>query len=201
MTDNAVPDAARPFRFSVRVYWEDTDAGGVVFYANYLKYFERARTEWLRSLGQQQERMRVDTGTVFIVTDTAIRYLRPARLDDLLSISVVVTHAGRARLTIAQQAWRRSADSGGNDSGGNDNGGDDSGENDSDSGDSEELLAEGTIRIGCVDAGTFRPQRIPNAIAETLPAFTLSTFTSGCHMAPPGAVGLTDRTASTNLTE
>lgn len=187
MTDNAVPDAARPFRFSVRVYWEDTDAGGVVFYANYLKYFERARTEWLRSLGQQQERMRVDTGTVFIVTDTAIRYLRPARLDDLLSISVVVTHAGRARLTIAQQAWRRTTNRGG---GGIDN--DNS---------REELLAEGTIRIGCVDAGTFRPQRIPNAIAETLPAFTLSTFTSGCHMAPPGAVGLTDRTASTNLTE
>jgi len=192
MTDNAVPNAvpnaARPFRFPVRVYWEDTDAGGVVFYANYLKYFERARTEWLRSLGQQQERMRVDTGTVFIVTDTAIRYLRPARLDDLLSISVVLTHAGRARMTIAQQAWRRSANSSGSsgsDSGGNDNGGDDSGEDDSDSGDSDELLAEGTIRIGCVDAGTFRPQRIPNAIVETLPASTLAASTPGRHRDSP----------------
>lgn len=190
MTDNAVPNAvphaARPFRFPVRVYWEDTDAGGVVFYANYLKYFERARTEWLRSLGQQQERMRVDTGTVFIVTDTAIRYLRPARLDDLLSISVVLTHAGRARMTIAQQAWRRSADSGGNDSGGDDSGDDGSGDNDSDGdSDSDELLAEGTIRIGCVDAGTFRPQRIPNAIVETLPAPALVTSTPGRHRASP----------------
>jgi tol-pal system-associated acyl-CoA thioesterase len=69
-----------PYRFQLRVYWEDTDAGGVVFYANYLKFFERARTEWLRSLGHQQEAMRAATGVVFIVTDTTVRYLRPARL-------------------------------------------------------------------------------------------------------------------------
>lgn len=147
MTEFAAPDTTRPFRFPVRVYWEDTDAGGVVFYANYLKYFERARTEWLRSLGQQQERMRIDSGAVFIVTDTAVRYLRPARLDDLLAVSVVLTQVGRARMTIAQQAWRLPTTDGGVD----------------------ELLAEGTIRIGCVDAGTFRPRRIPNAIVETLP--------------------------------
>jgi acyl-CoA thioester hydrolase len=134
---------ARPFRFDLRVYWEDTDAGGVVFYANYLKFFERARTEWLRSLGHQQEQLRVETGAVFIVTDTAVRYLRPARLDDLLSVTVEVQHAGRAQMTIAQQAWR--AGPGG-----------------------EELLADGTIRIGCVDAGTFKPQRIPNSITQTL---------------------------------
>ena len=132
-----------PYRFQLRVYWEDTDAGGVVFYANYLKFFERARTEWLRSLGHEQERMRTASGVVFIVTDTTVRYLRPARLDDLLAVTVEVKHAGRAQMTIAQQAWRRS-----------------------DRGD--DLLAEGTIRIGCVDAGTFRPQRIPNSIAETL---------------------------------
>ncbi|MES2990681.1 MAG: tol-pal system-associated acyl-CoA thioesterase [Pseudomonadota bacterium] len=133
-----------PYRFQLRVYWEDTDAGGVVFYANYLKFFERARTEWLRSLGHQQEAMRAATGVVFIVTDTTVRYLRPARLDDLIAVTVEVRHAGRAQMTIAQQAWRQSA------------GG-------------EELLADGTIRIGCVDAGTFRPQRIPNAIVESLP--------------------------------
>ncbi len=132
----------RPFRFQLRVYWEDTDAGGVVFYANYLKFFERARTEWLRALGHQQEQMRRETGVVFIVTDTALRYLRPARLDDLLAVTVDVKHAGRAQMTIAQQAWRESPRG-------------------------EELLAEGTIRIGCVAAGTFKPQRIPNSIADT----------------------------------
>lgn len=133
-----------PFRFQLRVYWEDTDAGGVVFYANYLKFFERARTEWLRSLGHQQERMRAETGVVFIVTDTTVRYLRPARLDDLMAVTVDVKHAGRAQMTIAQQAWRLPAQ-----------------------GETPELLAEGTIRIGCVNAGTFKPQRIPDSIAET----------------------------------
>jgi len=133
----------------MRVYWEDTDAGGVVFYANYLKFFERARTEWLRSLGHQQETMRAATGVVFIVTDTTVRYLRPARLDDLIAVTVEVRHAGRAQMTIAQQAWRQTADG-------------------------EELLAEGTIRIGCVDAGTFRPQRIPNSIVETLSSSSLT---------------------------
>ena len=134
---------SRPFRFQLRVYWEDTDAGGVVFYANYLKFFERARTEWLRSLGHEQERMRTETGVVFIVTDTTLRYLSPARLDDLLAVTVQVQHAGRAQMTLAQQAWRHSSQG-------------------------DTLLAEGTIRIGCVDAGTFRPQRIPNSIVESL---------------------------------
>jgi acyl-CoA thioester hydrolase len=135
--------ASAPFRFQLRVYWEDTDAGGVVFYANYLRFFERARTEWLRSLGHAQERLRVETGTLFVVTDTAVHYLRPARLDDVLAVTVHVEHAGRAQMTIAQQAWRLAADG-------------------------DELLAEGTIRIGCVDAGTFRPQRIPISIVDSL---------------------------------
>jgi acyl-CoA thioester hydrolase len=134
------------FRFPLRIYWEDTDAGGIVFYANYLKFFERARTEWLRSLGHEQEKLRAETGTVFVVTDTRVRYLRPARLDDLLSVTVALEHAGRAMMTIAQQAWRSTPERG------------------------DELLAEGTIRIGCVNAGTFKPQRIPNAIAASLDA-------------------------------
>jgi acyl-CoA thioester hydrolase len=141
MPENSAP----PFRFELRVYWEDTDAGGVVFYANYLKFFERARTEWLRSLGHSQEQLRTDTGVVFVVTDTTVRYLRPARLDDVISVTVEVTHAGRAQMTVAQQAWRIT------------------------DGEAQTLLAEGTIRIGCVDAGTFRPQRIPNSIAESVP--------------------------------
>ena len=135
---------AAPFAFPLRVYWEDTDAGGIVFYANYLKFFERARTEWLRSLGHQQERLRVETGSVFIVTDTAVRYLRPARLDDVLAVTVRIEHAGRAQMTVAQQAFRQLPEG------------------------AEELLAEGTIRIGCVDAGTFRPRRIPISITESL---------------------------------
>ena len=131
------------FRFAVRVYWEDTDAGGVVFYANYLKYFERARTEWLRTLGFEQQRLRLDTGAIFIVTDTAVRYLRPAKLDDLLDVTVNVTQASGATLTLAQQAWRH--DSG-----------------------MAELLTEGTIRIACVDAGTFRPRRIPTLLLQSI---------------------------------
>lgn len=139
-----------PYRLTLRVYWEDTDAGGVVFYANYLKFFERARTEWLRSMGHQQERMRIDSGVMFVVTDTTVRYLRPARLDDLLDVTVQVQHAGRAQMTVAQQAWRRVAQ----------------GEPDM------ELVAEGTIRIGCVDAGTFRPARIPMAVFDAIASLT-----------------------------
>jgi acyl-CoA thioester hydrolase len=129
------PDFSHP----LRVYWEDTDAGGVVFYANYLKYFERARTEWLRSLGFGQHRLRNDTGAIFVVTDTAVRYLAPARLDDLLDISVRISEAGVATLAVVQEA-RRDA----------------------------ELLATGTIRIGCVDAGTFKPRRIPNELLSLI---------------------------------
>jgi len=127
------------FDLPVRVYWEDTDAGGVVFYANYLKFFERARTEWLRSMGFGQERLRVETGTVFIVSETAVRYLQPARLDDQLRVTVQVQDCRRASLTIRQQAWR-----------------------------GDVLLAEGTIRIGCVEAQSFRPCRIPNEIYERI---------------------------------
>jgi len=152
MHENASP----PFRFQLRVYWEDTDAGGVVFYANYLKFFERARTEWLRALGHQQETMRAETGVVFVVTDTTVRYARPARLDDLIAVTVDVKHAGRAQMTIAQQAWRQPT-----------------------RGAEEELLAEGTIRIGCVDAGTFKPQRIPNSIAESFLGSTATRNRNG----------------------
>lgn len=130
-----------PFVHTLRVYWEDTDAGGVVFYANYLKFFERARTEWLRGLGIQQRQLRDDTGAMFIVADTAVRYLRPARLDDLLRVTVQVQAAGAASMVIRQQAWR-----------------------------DDTLLAEGEIRIGCVDAGTFRPRRIPTPVLAAMSA-------------------------------
>jgi len=128
----------------VRVYWEDTDAGGVVFYANYLKFFERARTEWLRALGVGQQALRDATGAIFIVTDTRVRYRAPARLDDELSVTVQLQQRGTASMTIVQQAWRTD-------------------------GAAELLLAEGEIRIGCVDHGTFRPRRIPIEVLHTLP--------------------------------
>lgn len=124
---------------TLRIYWEDTDAGGVVFYANYLKFFERARTEWLRSLGFSQETMRTQTSAIFIVSETSVRYLRPARLDDVLNVSVHVTHAGQASMSLTQVAWR-----------------------------GEERLAEGEIRIACVDAQSFKPRRIPAPLLEAL---------------------------------
>ena len=123
------------------MYWEDTDAGGIVFYANYLKFFERARTEWLRALGIGQQALRDATGAILVVTDTRVRYLRPARLDDWIEVSATLAERGRASLALAQQAWR-----------------------------GEELLAEGEIRIGCVDAATLRPRRLPPELLERLPA-------------------------------
>jgi acyl-CoA thioester hydrolase len=136
--------AAPPFLHTLRVYWEDTDAGGVVFYANYLKFFERARTEWLRSLGYNQQALRDETGAIFIVTDTRVSYRAPARLDDELKVSVALREAGRATMTVDQQAWRPQP------------------------GLAPLLLAEGEIRIGCVDAGTFRPRRIPTPLLAAL---------------------------------
>jgi acyl-CoA thioester hydrolase len=127
------------FSWPVRVYWEDTDAGGIVFYANYLKFFERARTEWLRSLGVAQSELKASAGGMFVVGETSVRYLAPARLDDELLVTADVEAAGRASLIIAQQAWR-----------------------------GDTLLAEGTIRIGWVDDKTLRPGRIPAAILQAL---------------------------------
>ncbi len=138
MPDTALP-ALLPFSHTLRVYWEDTDAGGVVFYANYLKFFERARTEWLRALGFGQQALRDQTGAIFIVSDTQVRYRRPARLDDLLRVTVALREAGRASLQVHQQAWR-----------------------------GDELLADSDIRIGCVDADSFKPRRIPSAVVERL---------------------------------
>ncbi len=126
---------AAVFSLAMRIYWEDTDAAGVVFYANYLKFFERARTEWLRSLGFGQEALRTGAGIGFVVSETKLRYRRPARLDDVIDVGVAVVHLGQASLEIAQEARR-----------------------------ADELLADGTIRIGCVELGTFRPCRIPNDI-------------------------------------
>jgi acyl-CoA thioester hydrolase len=129
------------FSFPVRVYWEDTDAGGIVFYANYLKFFERARTEWLRALGISQSSLRESTGGIFVVGETAVKYHAPSRLDDELIVTARLQEAGRASLIIAQQALHKG---------------------------SGKLLCEGTIRIGWVDAQSMRPARIPPIILEAL---------------------------------
>ena len=131
------------FEWPVRVYWEDADAGGIVFYANYLKFFERARTEWLRSMGIEQQRLRDQTGGFFVVAQTSVRYLRPARLDDELIVTASLIEVGRASMTIVQQALLKSEHKNGN-------------------------LCEGSIRIGWVNAATLRPERIPILILDTL---------------------------------
>ena len=133
-----------PFGFPVRVYWEDTDAGGIVFYANYLKFMERGRTEWLRALGFNQQVLREQVGGMFVVSETAVKYHQPARLDDALWVTARVQEAGRVSLTIAQQVMLQRE------------------------GQPDALLAEGTIRIGWVDAATLKPGRIPAAILEQL---------------------------------
>lgn len=91
------------FIWPVRVYWEDTDAGGIVFYANYLKFMERARTEWLRNLGVAQSDLRRETGGMFVVADTQLRYQQPARLDDQLLVTAQVLEKTRITLTIRQE--------------------------------------------------------------------------------------------------
>jgi len=131
--------ATAAFSHGMRVYWEDTDAGGIVFYANYLKFFERARTEWLRAAGFEQHALRERTNLIFVVAATSVRYLAPARLDDWLDVSVEAREIGRASMTIFQQARR-----------------------------GEQLLAEGEIRIGCIDATSFQARRIPAELITAL---------------------------------
>lgn len=134
-----VPELPNPI--SIRIYWEDTDAGGVVYYANYLKFFERARTEWLRALGVEQQALRESTGAIFVVADVQVRYRAPAKLDDWLTVSVKAVALGQASLQLEQQVWRGS-----------------------------QLLVDGRIRVGCMDASTLRPCRIPVQVRNVLPA-------------------------------
>jgi acyl-CoA thioester hydrolase len=135
------------FELPLRIYWEDTDAGGIVFYANYLKFFERARTEWLRSLGINQQALREATGGIFVVSEANLKYHRPARLDDELVVTARLQEAGRASITIAQQALAKPEPA---------------------SGAQAPLLCEGLIRVGWVDAATLKPARMPPHVLETM---------------------------------
>ena len=138
------------FSWPARVYWEDTDGGGVVYYANYLKFFERARTEWLRERGLSQRQLAVDPGVLFSVAEATVRYRRPARLDDLLAISCSPVREGAATVIFRQQMHRQMPTEvpGGQPMG--------------------ELLAVAEVRVACVSAAHFRPQRLPAAIASIL---------------------------------
>lgn len=141
------PPLNAPFQHPIRIYWEDTDAGGIVFYANYLKFFERARTEWLRALGFGQQVLRDESGGMFVVSETTVKYHSPARLDDTLLVTAELQTGGKASLTIAQRAYLSTA-----------------GQTTS----NDRLLAEGTIRLGWVDATTLKPSRIPAPVLEAL---------------------------------
>jgi acyl-CoA thioester hydrolase len=127
------------FTWPVRVYYEDTDAGGVVYYANYLKFLERARTEWLRALGFELTGLARDHGAMFIVRSLAIDYLRPAAFNDEIAVTVELEELGAGQIMLRQRI-ARGADE----------------------------LATARVRLACVNPATFRPVRIPRSVAERL---------------------------------
>lgn len=124
----------------VRVFYEDTDAGGVVYHTNYIKYFERGRTEWLRALGYSQARLAEEQRLLFTVVNLSIEYRRPARLDDLLEVRTTAELAGAASVNFKQEIWR--------------------------GGTTPELLAAGEVRVACIDADGFKPRRLPDAMRK-----------------------------------
>ena len=130
------------FVWPVRVYYEDTDALGVVYYANYLKYMERARTEWLRSLAVDQARLRREAGLMFLVRQAQVDYRRPARLDDRLTVISTIAELRRVQLTFQQRVVP--AD------------------------DPETTLVSGRIQVACARAGDFRPAAIPASLQAEL---------------------------------
>lgn len=128
------------FRWPVRVYYEDTDAAGIVYYANYLKFMERARTEWLRSRGFDQSRLAREAGVLFVVSHLDVHYRQPARLDDRLEVEASVSRVGRALFYMDQRVLR---------------GGD-------------EVLCTAAVRIGCLDSVNLRPHALPSFLIPEL---------------------------------
>lgn len=148
MSSAAIADdpTSRTFTFQVRVYYEDTDTGGIVFYANYLKFFERARTEWLRhgsadAPGISQQQVGTTHGLMFVVRSTSVDYKRPARLDDAIRIVSRVERLGRVGIDFHQEAYLDDAGTG-----------------------ASALLAVGRIRLGCVSRDVLKPAAIPDAV-------------------------------------
>ncbi len=147
------------FVWPVRVYWDDTDGGGVVYYANYLRYLERARTEWLRALGHSQQQLAHDPGIIFTVVALQIEYRRAARLDDALLVSCQPRREGAASFSFVQRIHRASEPAGERVSGVPPAAAHAPGE----------LVASAEVRIACVDAHSFRPQRLPDFLVSALP--------------------------------
>jgi len=129
------------FTWPVRVYYEDTDAGGIVFYANYLKFFERARTELLRATGLGQQGLLERQGVIFVVKNANIDFHAPARLDDELTVTTIIEKLGRASVQFTQQAWR-----------------------------GQVLLASASVKVGCIDAASMRPRSLPDDAAAKMRA-------------------------------
>lgn len=123
------------FVWPVRVYYEDTDSGGVVYHANYLNFMERARTEWLRALGFEQDVLRHEHSILFAVHSLQLNYRRPARFNDALKIESILHKAAGASLMFEQKIYR-----------------------------DEELLCEAQVRVACLDNDSFRPKSIPSFI-------------------------------------
>ena len=130
----------RPFEWPIRVYYEDTDLQGVVYYANYFRYMERARTEWLRSLGVEQDKLLNEERKYFVVVDTYAEFLKPARFNEMLIATASLAELTRATFLIEQNIYRESVDG--------------------------DLLCRGHVKAAYVDADTQRPLRIPTSIFE-----------------------------------
>ena len=152
------------FTWQVRVYWEDTDAGGVVYHTSYLRFLERARTEWLRARGICQHALSVDPGVLFAVVNLQAHFQRAARLDDLLAVSCEPRRQGGASIGFSQRVWLADAGPGpGSGSGGSGGGGA------SASGGGEDgLLLSASVRVACLDAHTMKPRRLPPVIVQSL---------------------------------
>jgi acyl-CoA thioester hydrolase len=133
------------FRWPVRVYWEDTDGAGIVYYASYLRFLERARTEWLRSCGHSQQELSRERGIVFAVASLTVEYRSPARLDDELEVTCEPEPLGAASVGFAQRIYRVAPGGG-----------------------KAAPLLEAKVRVACVDARTLRPQRLPSFLTEVI---------------------------------
>jgi acyl-CoA thioester hydrolase len=133
-------ESNQPFEWPVRVYYEDTDAQGVVYYANYFRFMERARTEWLRALGVDQVALMKEERRIFVVTETKAQFLVPARFNDEVIVTARLAELGRATFDIEQNIYRDSLDG--------------------------TLLLKGSVRAAYLNADTLRPTRVPASIFE-----------------------------------
>ncbi len=133
------------FSIPIRVYYEDTDAGGLVYYANYLKFMERARTEWLRGLGFEQDALSVEEGVIFAVRAVKVDFYKPGRFNDLLQATVNIRRRGGASLTLKQEVQRNST-----------------------------TLCEAEVKLACLDAQSLSPRSIPNRVVLQLDTVILS---------------------------